>query len=98
MAKKSNLDFQVLSHRAIQLCKNQGPILFQFSMKNTITFCGICAFLFGEGEGVQIDPKVKDQVVWGQVSTTFLEAPNYGLAFGERTSIVAYSKFAFFQL
>ena len=41
--------------------------------------------------------KVKDQEVRGQISTTFLEAPNYGLTFGERISVVAYSKLAFFQ-
>ena len=31
------------SHRAIQIWKNQDPIWSQFSMKNTITFCGIGA-------------------------------------------------------
>ena len=39
-------------------------------MKNTITtFCGILFFL------AQMGPKVKDQEVRGQVTTTFSEAP-----------------------
>ena len=43
-------------------------------------------------------PKLKDQKVRDQVSTTFSEAPNKGLTVCERISLVAYVILALFQL
>ena len=44
------------------------------------------------------DPKLKDQKVRDQVSTTFSEAPQWDLTFGERISRVALVILALFQL
>ena len=44
------------------------------------------------------DPKLKDQKVRDQVSTTFSEAPQWDLTFGERISCVALVILALFQL
>ena len=57
-------DFQIC-HWDIQICQKQGPICSQFSVNSKITFCSERLFVGTNW------PRVKDQEVRDQVSTTF---------------------------
>ena len=61
-------------------------------MKKTIAFCSIWVFLSTNGL------VVKDQEVRGQVSTTSLEGPSYGLTYDEKSLVKPHFYLALLQL
>ena len=63
-----------------------------FELKMQLLFVVFGVFLGKMG------PKVKDQEVRGQVSTTFSEAHQCDLSYGKRILVVAYGNLTLFQL